>query len=231
LSRRFSTNLAAPATGFARLARLVLRAVEFDWETMPQYMDRLDQHLGVNVGTMIGHSAVRYYVMGDDCQKRAATADETRALQAVVRDGMAAGALGLSVSREPGHYDPQGVRIPALWASEEEIFALGDVLRDLGTGLIQVGGGRYVEMKNQMMARLAETTGRTVVYNSLSQTVRRPNEWRELMARVDETAARGVRAYVRHAAAFRMGARKADHVAGAGSAPPDLRLRRDLRDP
>src|SRR5580704_9022588 len=173
----------------------VLRTVEFDWETIPQYMDRLDQNLGVNIGNMIGRSAVRYYVMGDDCQKRDATEAELKAMQAAVRDGMQAGALGLSVSREPGHYDPQGVRIPALWAPEDEIFALGDVLRELGTGLIQVGGGRYVEMKNQMMARLSEATGRTVVYNSLSQTVRRPNEWRELMARVDETAAKGIRAY------------------------------------
>jgi N-acyl-D-amino-acid deacylase len=173
----------------------VLRTVEFDWQTIPEYMERLDRNLGVNIGNMIGHSAVRYYVMGEDCQKRAASEAELKAMQDVVRDGMMAGALGLSVSREQGHYDPQGVHIPALWAEEAEIFALGDVLRDLGAGLIQVGGGRYVEMKSGMMARLAEATGRTVVYNSLSQTVRRPDEWRELMARVDETAARGVRAY------------------------------------
>jgi N-acyl-D-amino-acid deacylase len=173
----------------------VLRTVEFEWETFPQYMDRLDHHLGVNVGTMIGHTAVRHYVMGDDCQKRTATESELAAMRQAVREGVEAGALGLSVSREPGHYDPQGTRIPALWADEKEIFALGDVLRELGTGLIQVGGGRYVEMQNEMMARLAEATGRTVVYNSLSQQVRRPNEWRELIARVDETAKKGVRAY------------------------------------
>ena len=45
-------------------------------------------------------------------------------MQDVVRDGMKAGALGLSVSRNKGHYDPQGVHIPALWADEKEIFAL-----------------------------------------------------------------------------------------------------------
>src|SRR5215471_18709345 len=28
----------------------VLNTVEVDWETIPQYMERLDQHLGVNVG-------------------------------------------------------------------------------------------------------------------------------------------------------------------------------------
>ena len=50
----------------------VLNTVEVDWETIPQYMDRLDQHLGVNVGNLIGHSTVRYYVMGDESQKRTA---------------------------------------------------------------------------------------------------------------------------------------------------------------
>ena len=42
------------------------RTVKFGWETVPQYIEQLDHDLGVNVGNLIGHSAVRYYVMGDD---------------------------------------------------------------------------------------------------------------------------------------------------------------------
>ena len=76
-----------------------------------------------------------------------------------------------------------------------EIFALADVLRELGTGTIQAGGGQYVELKDGMMRRLAEASGRMVVYNSLSQTMRRPDEWKIHMARVEETAAMGIRAY------------------------------------
>src|SRR5438105_6115177 len=173
----------------------VLKTVEFEWETIAQYMDRLDQHLGINVGNLIGHSAVRHYVMGDDCQKAGASEAQVKAMQDVVRDGMAAGALGLSVSREKGHFDPQGKLIPALWADESEIFALADVLRDMATGTIQAGGGQYVELKDGMMRRLAEASGRTVVYNSLSQTMRRPDEWKIHMARIEETASMGIRAY------------------------------------
>ncbi len=173
----------------------ILKTVEFDWETVPQYMERLDKNLGVNVGNLIGHTAVRHYVMGDDCQKPGATDEQVKAMQDVVRDGMQAGALGLSVSREKGHFDPQGVPIPALWADEKEIFALADVLRDMATGTIQAGGGQYVELQDGMMRRLAEATGRTVVYNSLSQTMRRPDEWKIHMARIEETAAMGIRAY------------------------------------
>ncbi len=173
----------------------VLNTIEVDWETFPQYMDRLDRNLGVNVGTLVGHTAVRYYVMGDECQKRAATDAELKQMQDVVRDSMEGGALGLSVSRNKGHYDPQGVHIPALWADEKEIFALADVLREMGTGIIQSGGGRDAEMADGLMARLSEATGRPVVYNNLGQSVRRPGEWQKHMARVDETAAKGIRAY------------------------------------
>jgi N-acyl-D-amino-acid deacylase len=173
----------------------ILRTIEFDWETIPQYMERLDNHLGINIGNMIGHTAVRHYVMGDDCQKPGATDQQIAEMQAVVRDGLQAGALGLSISREKGHYDPQGVHIPALWADEKEIFALGDVLRELSTGTIQAGGGQYVELQDGMIRRLAEATGRTIVYNSLMHNARRPDEWKVHMKRVEETAALGIRAY------------------------------------
>jgi len=173
----------------------VLRTLEFTWETFPQYLDQMDRNLGVNVGNLIGHTAVRYYVMDDDCQKRTATDDEIKAMQSLVRDGIQAGALGLSVSRNQGHYDPQGVHIPAIWADEKEIFALGDVLRELGTGIIQSGGGNNAEMKDGLMSRLSEATGRTVVYNNLGQSMRRPDQWQKHMAQVDATTAKGIRAY------------------------------------
>src|SRR5438477_10378146 len=45
----------------------VLRPVDFAWVTIPPYMDYLDKRLGINVGHLIGHTAVRHYVMRDDC--------------------------------------------------------------------------------------------------------------------------------------------------------------------
>ena len=87
------------------------------------------------------------------------------------------------------------VHIPALWADEKEIFALGDVLREMGTGIIQSGGGRVAELNGGLMARLSEATGRTVIYNNLGQTVREPDLWKKHMARVDETSKAGIRAY------------------------------------
>jgi N-acyl-D-amino-acid deacylase len=173
----------------------VLSTVPIEWESIAQYMNRLEGRLGVNVGNLIGHSTVRYYVMGDESQERTATGKEITAMQDVVRDGMKAGALGLSVSRNKGHYDPQGKHIPALLADEDEIFALADVLRELGTGIVQCGGGRAPELRDGLMARISEATGRTVIYNNLGQTYRDPDAWKKHMARLDETAKAGIRAF------------------------------------
>ena len=173
----------------------VLDTVDVEWESIAQYMNRLEGRLGVNVGNFIGHTPVRYYVMGDDAQKRTATDDEIKQMQDVVRDGMKAGALGFSVSRNKGHYDPQGVHIPALWADEKEIFAIADVLRELGTGIIQCGGGRAPELNGGLMARLSEATGRTVIYNNLGQTMRDPDAWKTHMTRLEETSKAGIRAF------------------------------------
>src|SRR5256886_15198985 len=137
-------------------------------------MGRLGRKLGVDGGPVSGHSAVGYEGLAGECQKRAGTDAERKQMQGVGGDGMEAGALGLSVSRNKGHYDPQGVHIPALWADEKEIFAVGDVLREMGTGIIQSGGGRVAELNGGLMARLSEATGRTVIYNNLGQTVREP---------------------------------------------------------
>ena len=172
----------------------VLKTVDMTWQSYSDYLAALDHKLGVNVGTLIGHSAVRYYVMGDDSQKRAATPAELQEMQAVVRDGMKAGALGLSISKSKGHYDPQGNNIPAFWADEAELFALGDVLAELGTGIIQCSEGRTAELHDKLMSRLSEATGRQVIYNSLMNAPRQPEQWKKVWAAADEAAKAGIRA-------------------------------------
>ena len=173
----------------------VLRTVDFAWETFGQYMDAIGKHLGVNVGTLMGHTAVRYYVMGNECQGRPATADEIEDMRQVVREAMMDGALGISATQHRNHFDPQGVLIPGSWATEEEILALGDVLGELGTGVIQGGGGMPVELNTRLWSRLSLATGRPVIYNNIGHDVRRPNQWKELMAIVDEACEAGARAY------------------------------------
>jgi N-acyl-D-aspartate/D-glutamate deacylase len=92
------------------------------------------------------------------------------------------------------HFDIAGKRIPAACAPESELFALADVLRDMGTGVIQCGGGTNPEMKDRLLSRISEACGRPVMYNTLLEQARQPGRWREHLAHVEATARQGIRA-------------------------------------
>ena len=116
--------------------------VDFAWETIPQYLDAIGRKRGINVGALIGHSGVRRYVMGEAAQERTATPEEIEAMKRLIREGMLAGALGFSVGVfvEEGE-GIFGVKVPSSVATDEERYALGSVLGEIGTGVFQVSGG------------------------------------------------------------------------------------------
>ena len=173
----------------------VLQAgVPWNWETFPQYMDTVEKKLGVNVGTLMGHTAIRLYAMGDGSQERAATEGELEEMRKVVREGLQAGALGLSLSRNMSHFDLRGKLIPASFAPEPELFALAQVLQEEGTGVIQSGGGTTPELKDRLMSRLSEASGRRVIYNTIAENARAPMRWKKHLDFVEETCRQGNRA-------------------------------------
>ncbi len=173
----------------------VLQAgVPWTWETYPEYMRAIGQRLGVNVGTLVGHSAVRLYAMGADCSERPATDAELETMRRVVREALEVGALGLSITRNMNHFDIAGTRIPAACAPESELFALADVLREAGTGVIQCGGGTNPELKDGLLSRLSQACGRTVMYNTLLEQARQPGRWQKHLAHVEATVKQGIRA-------------------------------------
>ncbi|HUI25641.1 MAG TPA: amidohydrolase family protein, partial [Candidatus Kryptonia bacterium] len=73
-----------------------LRAgIRWDWETFPEYLDAVERlRPGINVAALIGHSAIRYWVMGGAAAERAATVDELERMKSVLREAMRAGACG-----------------------------------------------------------------------------------------------------------------------------------------
>ena len=169
--------------------------INWSWNTVPEYIEAIDGNLGVNVGVLVGHSAVRRYVMGGESQERNATDSEIEAMKLLVKEGMDAGALGLSVSRNMGHFDLTGKPLPAIVAPEEELFALASVVGDLGAGILQCGGGTAPEMKDGLCSRLSAATNRPVVYNNITHRWSAPNQWREHLDYVTDTVGKGNRAY------------------------------------
>jgi len=168
--------------------------VPWNWESFPEYMRAIGQRLGVNVGTLIGHSAVRLYAMGKDASERDATDAELAVMRRLVREAIDAGALGLSITRNMNHFDIAGQRIPAACAPESELFALADVLREAGTGVLQCGGGTNPEMKDRLLSRISQACGRPVMYNTLLEQARQPGRWKKHLAHVEQVVSEGLRA-------------------------------------
>ncbi len=85
----------------------------YDWRTVDEYLARFDRSTALNVAYLIPNGNVRMEVMGLD--PRAATGDEIRAMQKLIREGMDAGAVGLSTGLD---------YIPSRYADAREIAAL-----------------------------------------------------------------------------------------------------------
>ncbi|MBT3427875.1 MAG: amidohydrolase family protein [Gammaproteobacteria bacterium] len=111
-------------------------AVPFTWNSFPEYLDHIRPKLGINVGALIGHSAVRLYVMGAASQQRAATPDEIEEMCVIIEEAMAAGALGISSSYVD--MDENGDPVPSQYADLDEKIALAKAMAKSGRGIWQI---------------------------------------------------------------------------------------------
>jgi len=93
-----------------------------DWRTLDEYFQRLTkQGSGVNLGTFVGATQVREYVIGYD--NRPPTSAELEQMKQLVAQAMKQGALGLSTSLQ---------YVPARFAKTDEIVELAKVAHEYG---------------------------------------------------------------------------------------------------
>ncbi len=174
--------------------------IEWAWESFPEYLDALDAHpLAVDIATQVPHGAVRANVMGErGARNEPATSDDIAAMATVVREGIAAGALGFSTSRTLAHRAIDGEPVPGTFAAEDELFGIGRVLGELGTGVFELAAAGALgedlaapEKEVAWMRRLAAETGRPVSF-ALNQNNADPGQWRRLLELTSAAAAEGV---------------------------------------
>ena len=115
----------------------ILNGLSWDWEHYSGYLDALEQlHPAINVGGLVGHCAVRYYVMGERSIDEAASAEDKSQMAQIVGDAVKAGALGFSTSRFLGHYIPDGRNVPGTHAEHDELVQIAEAVGAHG-GLMQ----------------------------------------------------------------------------------------------
>jgi N-acyl-D-aspartate/D-glutamate deacylase len=121
-------------------AESILAGVPFGWRGYGGYLDALAARpLGVNAAGLVGHAALRQFALGKEASEEGRFASDTERVEmcAELAEALAAGALGFSTSRTASHPTPEGVPIPGTYAADEELFALAEVLRAAGRGLVQ----------------------------------------------------------------------------------------------
>ena len=173
--------------------------ISWEWETFPEYLDALERRRWtMDVGTQISHGAVRAYVMGDaGARNEPADAAEIDAMAALVKEAIAAGALGFSTSRTIAHRAIDGEPVPGTYAAEDELFGIGQALGELDAGVFElapmgVAGEDITDAPKEMawMRRLSAAIGRPVSF-ALLQVDPAPGLWKDMLDASLEAVAEG----------------------------------------
>jgi N-acyl-D-aspartate/D-glutamate deacylase len=177
--------------------------IQWEWETFPEYLDALDKRrFAMDIGTQVPHGSVRTYVMGErGANNEPATPEDIEQMASLVKEGIEAGALGFSTSRTLAHTAISGEPVPGTFAAEDELFGIGRVLGELGSGIFEVAGagaaGEDIDApvkELDWMVRLSKEINRPVSF-ILIQVDAAPDLWRELLELSAEAAAGGAEVY------------------------------------
>jgi len=160
----------------ARVEGMPLAALEqgvhWRWESFAEYLDGLEGTIGVNAGFLVGHCALRRYVMGPSSVEAEAGPGELEAMGQLLAEALAAGGLGLSTTRSSTHSDGDGNPVASRAASEKELLQLCRVVGEHpGTTLEAIVQGCLTEFSDdevELLAGMSATADRPVNWNVLN---------------------------------------------------------------
>jgi len=164
----------------ARVEGMAIPALEagapWDWESFGEYLDGLEGRVGVNAGFLVGHCALRRYVMGPDAVEREATEHEVAEMVEVLHESITAGGLGLSTTRSSTHMDGDERPVASRLASEDELVALctavgahdGTTLEGIVEGCLR----GFSDEEANLLARVSAAANRPINWNVLTVTGR-----------------------------------------------------------
>ncbi len=155
------------------------QGVDWAWESFGQYLDRLDGNIAVNAGFLVGHCAVRRYVMGEDAIGQAATPEQIADMRAELGRALRSGALGFSFTQSGSHSDGNGDPVASRWATPEELVAMceetgahpGTTLEGITQGCLD----QFSDEEIELLSRLSASADRPLNWNVLTIDSREPD--------------------------------------------------------
>ena len=166
----------------AKVEGMPLAALEngtdWSWETFAEYLDRLDGNISVNAGFLVGHCAIRRYVMGGEAVGNAADPAQVEAMRAELSAAITAGALGFSFTNSTSHSDGEGEPVASRWATPDELIALceetgmheGTTLEGIVPGCLD----QFTDDEIELLGRMSAAANRPMNWNVLSVDSRVP---------------------------------------------------------
>jgi N-acyl-D-aspartate/D-glutamate deacylase len=156
--------------------RSLAGVLPWTWETFDEYLKAIDIGLGLNMMPLVGHIPLRLSAMGQAAWDRAATDDETRTMQDLLRAAMDAGAWGWSTTNSPTHAGTKGEPVPSRLAADAERLALGRAMGEFNRGISEILPPSITqpdEADRRHLIDVAQASGRPVfflVFDAQSRT-------------------------------------------------------------
>ncbi|MCC6706960.1 MAG: amidohydrolase family protein [Gammaproteobacteria bacterium] len=174
------------------------RGITWDFETFPEFMAAAARRRpGVNLAFLAPLTPFRHYVMGDASMERAASADETARIAALLGEAMDAGAFGFSSTVLNQHMGFGGRPLACRNASLAEYQAYGDVLKKRGRGAIEVALTRQIAVLEddgyELLDVLLAASERPVTFIAMFDRDDIPEAVRDTLAKIAPLIARGAR--------------------------------------
>jgi N-acyl-D-aspartate/D-glutamate deacylase len=162
------------------------------WTSFPEYLDHLGgRAFDIDVAAQVPHGAVRLYVMGErGAQREPATSDEIEQMGLVVRDAVAAGALGFTTSRTMNHRTSRGESTPTLTAAADELVGIAVAMGEVGGVFEVVSDFLDRDVEFDTLRRMVAESRRPMTISVAAEDHRAPWEW--LRDRIAAAAADGL---------------------------------------
>jgi len=175
--------------------------IPWGWESFADYMNVIGaMPHAIDFLVQVPHDPLRMYVMGERAvASEVATDDDIAQMRDLLRAALEAGAAGFSTGRSDNHRTARGAATPASEVDARELAGIARAFDGLGHGVLQAvsdfdmmrGPDRFDPEFDLLEAMVAASGGRPLSISTM-QRDHAPNQWRQILTRVEQAVARGL---------------------------------------